>query len=142
MDSDRNVEYFDTVHYNLNKDLEKYWANNNVTIESLVKYQAKTCSNHCGNDKDLKKKRGLLDQDPIYSEAEVAFQVCSSLCEEGADKLKIFKLGADSNTQTVMKSSPDCAGAVTDSGRNKSKVIDHSDDQKNQRIRDVTDAER
>jgi hypothetical protein len=117
IESDRTVEYFDTVHHNLTKDLEKYCIDNKVTIESLIKYHDTTCDNHCGADKDLKQKRGLFDEDKIFSEAEIAFQVCSSLCKEGAEKLKIFKMGADVTPKEKSNHSPDCTGAVSDKGR-------------------------
>lgn len=117
LENERTVGHLDTVDYNLNKDLEKYCTDNKVTIESLIKYQSKACINHCGGDKDLKTKRGLFDKDQIFSESEVVFQVCNSLCEEGAEKLKIFKMGADINPKDKSNTSPDCTGAVSDKGR-------------------------
>ena len=120
--SAETVKYLDDVKTNFSSDLNKLCDKKKdaVTFDDLYK-EEKTCEDTCKKSLSVIKTPLLKIVENINKTKEKSEAVCLSICEKDHDKMSAIKRGLTMAMKA--KSSPDCSGAVADSGRGKLKSI-------------------
>jgi hypothetical protein len=120
--STETVNYLDVAKVNFSKDLNDLCdkKKDTVTFDDLYKVES-TCKETCKESLSVIKTPLLKIVEDLNRTKEKSEAVCVSICEKDHDKLNAMKKGLAMAMKS--KTSPDCTGAVVDSGRSKHKPI-------------------
>lgn len=116
------VKYLNETKINFSKDLNNLCdtKKDNVTFDDIYKKIESSCKETCKENLKVIKTPFLKIVEDLNKTKEISESTCYAICDKDQDKLDAMKKGMTLALKS--KSSPDCSGAVSDSGRNKSKT--------------------
>jgi hypothetical protein len=116
------VKYLDAVKISFSKDLNNLCdkKKDSVTFDDINREES-SCEETCKESLSVIKTPFLKIVEDVNRSKEKSEAVCVSICEKDHDKMKAMKKGLTMAIKN--KTSPDCTGVVTDSGRSNLKSI-------------------
>lgn len=119
--SAETVKYLNETKINFSKDLNNLCSTkkDNVTFDDIYKVES-SCKETCKENLKIIKTPFLKIVEDLNKTKEISESTCYAICDKDQDKLDAMRKGMTLALKS--KSSPDCSGAVSDSGRNKSKT--------------------
>lgn len=118
--SDDQFKYIQDVQDRVYRDMKEVCAStpHKVSIEKFKEKYNGICKIACDREADRFKKSVLL---PGMDKKTYSQNDCMSVCDKTYAKLEYLEKGMQYRSADIYKGSPDCTGAVSDSGRDKSK---------------------
>jgi hypothetical protein len=141
---DNSFNYFDTTRKEIKKELYAYCENDKSlkTVQDFQEQFHSACGSTCSNNLDKFYKKPTFGSNKEKDNADLT---CLSICNRTNDNLDFLRHGArlsEKQRKPETSAAADCNGVVSNKGRNMDVKTFITDDIKNQRIRDITDAER
>lgn len=134
------ANFFDTARKQIHEKISAYCKDDKSlkTIDDFQEQFHASCSPACSDNLDKFYKDSILGASKEKSNADLT---CLSLCNQTSRSLELLKTGARFAGKSASSAAGDCTGVVSNKGRN-SDVKTFNIEDKNQRIRNATDAER